>query len=147
MKKILIFFGSYGGGHRSAATSIKDYIDNSKCKNDFSSFKEAMLCGMCGGDCTCVSLGKAETEEVERLAKEKYMSWDWTFGANPQFSFSKEMNIDGEPFSITVKSKHGRIDGLSCNSRIDLSPLIGAPLCADIDFNDEIINKLYREML
>lgn len=27
MKKILIFFGSYGGGHRSAATSIKDYID------------------------------------------------------------------------------------------------------------------------
>lgn len=28
MKKILIFYGSYGGGHLSAARSIKDYIEN-----------------------------------------------------------------------------------------------------------------------
>ena len=27
MKKILIFYGSYGGGHLSAARSIKDYIE------------------------------------------------------------------------------------------------------------------------
>ena len=27
MKKIMIFYGSYGGGHLSAARSIKDYID------------------------------------------------------------------------------------------------------------------------
>lgn len=28
MKKVLIFYGSYGGGHLSAARSIKDYIEN-----------------------------------------------------------------------------------------------------------------------
>lgn len=28
MKKILIFYGSYGGGHLSAARSIKEYIEN-----------------------------------------------------------------------------------------------------------------------
>lgn len=28
MKKILIFYGSYGGGHLSAARSIKEYIDS-----------------------------------------------------------------------------------------------------------------------
>ena len=28
MKKILIFYGSYGGGHLSAARNIKDYIEN-----------------------------------------------------------------------------------------------------------------------
>lgn len=28
MKKILIFYGSYGGGHLSAAKNIKDYIEN-----------------------------------------------------------------------------------------------------------------------
>ena len=28
MKKILIFYGSYGGGHLSAAKSIKEYIEN-----------------------------------------------------------------------------------------------------------------------
>ena len=27
MKKILIFYASYGGGHLSAAKSIKQYID------------------------------------------------------------------------------------------------------------------------
>ena len=27
MKKILIFYGSYGGGHLSAAKSIRDYIE------------------------------------------------------------------------------------------------------------------------
>ena len=28
MKKVLIFYGSYGAGHLSAARSIKEYIDN-----------------------------------------------------------------------------------------------------------------------
>ena len=28
MKKILIFYGSYGGGHLSAAKSIKEYIES-----------------------------------------------------------------------------------------------------------------------
>ena len=28
MKKIMIFYGSYGGGHLSAARSIKEYIEN-----------------------------------------------------------------------------------------------------------------------
>ena len=27
MKKIMIFYGSYGGGHLSAARSIKEYIE------------------------------------------------------------------------------------------------------------------------
>ena len=27
MKKVLIFYGSYGGGHLSAARSIKEYIN------------------------------------------------------------------------------------------------------------------------
>ena len=28
MKKILIFYGAYGGGHLSAAKAIKNYIDS-----------------------------------------------------------------------------------------------------------------------
>ena len=28
MRKILIFYGSFGGGHLSAARNIKEYIDN-----------------------------------------------------------------------------------------------------------------------
>ena len=28
MNKIIIFYGSYGGGHLSAARSIKEYIDD-----------------------------------------------------------------------------------------------------------------------
>ena len=28
MKKIMIFYGSYGGGHLSAARSIREYIEN-----------------------------------------------------------------------------------------------------------------------
>ena len=28
MKKIMIFYGSYGGGHLSAAKSIREYIEN-----------------------------------------------------------------------------------------------------------------------
>lgn len=27
-KKILIFYGAYGGGHLSAAKAIKNYLDN-----------------------------------------------------------------------------------------------------------------------
>ena len=28
MKKVIIFYASYGGGHLSAAKSIKQYMDN-----------------------------------------------------------------------------------------------------------------------
>lgn len=36
MKKILIFYASYGGGHLNAAKSIKEYIDNNyeNCKTE-----------------------------------------------------------------------------------------------------------------
>ena len=35
MKKILIFYGAYGGGHLSAAKAIKEYLDtnyNEQCE-------------------------------------------------------------------------------------------------------------------
>ena len=34
MKKILIFYGSYGGGHLSAAKSIKEYIEKNYTDTD-----------------------------------------------------------------------------------------------------------------
>ena len=42
MKKILFFYGSYGGGHLSAAKSLKEYIDKNypDCETKLVDFME-----------------------------------------------------------------------------------------------------------
>ena len=46
-----------------------------------------------------------EIEEIKRLEKEKYQTWDWNFGYSPTYTLSKVLKTnDGEvPMKISVK--------------------------------------------
>lgn len=67
MKKILIFFGSYGGGHRSAAISIKDYID----KNYINAKTEIVDCI----EYINKVVNKITTKAYEDMAKKAPWAW------------------------------------------------------------------------
>ena len=67
MKKVLIFYGSYGGGHLSAAKSISSYL-----KNNFPDVHIEMV--------DCIEyinkyLNKVSTEAYKELAKKAPWLW------------------------------------------------------------------------
>lgn len=67
MKKIVIFYGSYGGGHLSAARSIKEYIDN-----NYTDIETCMV------DCIEYinkALNKVTTKAYSEMAKNAHWVW------------------------------------------------------------------------
>ena len=87
MKKIIIFYGSYGGGHLSAARSIKEYIEN-----NYSNSEILML------DCMeyiSKTINKVTTKAYSGLAKNAKWAWGKIY-----YNSSK-----GPLFSITNNSQ------------------------------------------
>lgn len=68
MKKVLIFYASYGGGHLSAAKSIKQYIDT-----NYTNFQTEMI------DCVKYinkALDKVTTTAYKEMAKKAPWAWE-----------------------------------------------------------------------
>lgn len=84
MKKILIFFGSYGGGHRSAATSIKDYID----KNYADTQTEMVDCI----EYINKAVNKITTKAYEDMAKKAPWAWKKVYYSAEKGVLSKVSN-------------------------------------------------------
>ena len=81
MKKILIFYGSYGGGHLSAARSIKEYIDT-----NFSDTETCMV------DCIEYinkALNKVTTKAYSGMAKNAHWMWKKVYYGSEDGTFAK----------------------------------------------------------
>lgn len=55
-------------------------------------------------------LHEEDLDKVERLVREKYQNWQWTFGKNPSFSFSRRLTINGLNLELSYTSSKGIID-------------------------------------
>ena len=67
MKKVIIFYASYGGGHLSAAKSIKQYMDNHYADVDVELI-----------DCMkyiSIALDKVTTTAYKEMAKKAPWAW------------------------------------------------------------------------
>ena len=81
MKKILIFYGSYGGGHISAARNIKEYIDT-----NYSDVQTYMV------DCIEAinkPLNKVTTKAYSGMAKNAHWVWKKVYYGAESGAFSK----------------------------------------------------------
>jgi len=81
MKKVLIFYGSYGGGHLSAAKSIKEYIDE-----NYSDTETYMF------DCIEYinkSLNKVTTKAYSEMAKNAHWVWKKVYYGAEDGAFAK----------------------------------------------------------
>lgn len=54
-------------------------------------------------------LEPAELEEVNRIAEEKYRSWNWTYGHTPAFSYSNTGRFSGGTVRLQLNIRHGII--------------------------------------
>lgn len=54
-------------------------------------------------------LSAFEIERAEKLADEKYRTWEWNFGYSPKYSFEKKMRFDGGCISVYFDVQDGKI--------------------------------------
>ncbi len=81
MKKILIFYGSYGGGHLSAARSIKEYID--------ANFSDTETCLVDCIEYINKPLNKVTTKAYSGMAKNAHWMWKKVYYGAEDGTFAK----------------------------------------------------------
>lgn len=54
-------------------------------------------------------LSENDLQAVEKLAYEKFRTWDWNFGYSPKYSFKNEVEIDGKSLNVELLVEHGMI--------------------------------------
>ncbi len=94
MKKVLIFYGSYGGGHLSAARSIKEHIDSNYKET------ETMLVD-------CIEyinklLNKITTKTYDELSKKAPWAWKKVYTSSQSGSLSKFSNTTNRLMAIKL---------------------------------------------
>ena len=133
---------------RCEVTNIIEHKDF----DDTLGFANAFL-DACLGDGEIIPPNYEIRQRTDELCREKYLSWDWTYGKNPAFSCKKEH----ENITVEYSSKKGIITEMSIT--IDGNPLnaerfIGARLeCGTIDalcgevVPREYVNAIYKMIL
>ena len=58
-------------------------------------------------------LTETDTEIIEKLANEKFRSWDWIFGYSPKYSFKNELEIAGKTLKIEMTVLKGIIENFT----------------------------------
>lgn len=94
MKKVLIFYGSYGGGHLSAARSIKEYIDT-----NYTDVETCMV--------DCIEyinkvLNKVTIKAYSGMAKNAHWIWKKVYYGAEDGTFSKVNNTAQKLMSIKL---------------------------------------------
>jgi len=58
------------------------------------------------------NLTNADFEEVSRLSREKYGTWEWNYGNSPKYSYHNEKRFDGGCLEVYVDVKNGIIENV-----------------------------------
>lgn len=88
-------------------TNIRDHLKN---PITIEAFKEALsdrILACFDAPVRKTTPDAAQKAEIQKLADEKYRSWDWTWGHTPFFSYEKEGSFLGEPIRIAYQAKRG----------------------------------------
>lgn len=95
MKKVLIFYGSYGGGHLSASNSIKEYIDN-----NYKDIETTLV------DCVEYvdhNFNKITTTAYNEMAKKMPWAWKKVYTKSKKGAFSKFSHTSNKLMALKLK--------------------------------------------
>ncbi|MBN1388141.1 MAG: lipoate--protein ligase [Bacteroidales bacterium] len=53
---------------------------------------------------------RTDIENITKIKKEKFTSWEWNYAWGPEYTFSKEFSIEGKPSEIGLKVSKGVIN-------------------------------------
>jgi lipoate-protein ligase A len=93
--------------NRSSVINLSDFLNTNLNQIDFRN----NLCGFISNDfnAKAYNLNDSEKLAINKLAEEKYRSWDWIFGWSPDYSFRNTWESKGKRIIIEFSTHRGII--------------------------------------
>ncbi|NPD85584.1 lipoate--protein ligase family protein [Lentimicrobium sp. L6] len=104
--------------NRSVVGNISDYLSTPMTISDFKSklfqhiqniFPEAKV----------TNLNKTQISEIQRLADEKYKTWEWNFGYGPKYTIKSNYKIQDKDSDFQIVIAKGFIKSITCSSPLN----------------------------
>ncbi|GLC31036.1 lipoate--protein ligase [Clostridium omnivorum] len=97
---------------RSRVTNVYPYLEN---KITIEEFKATLLKFLTGDENYSekeLILKQEDLDIIQNLMDERYLKWEWNYGASPEFDIQKSMRFDGGKLELNLDVKDGVIKGI-----------------------------------
>lgn len=95
---------------RSRVTNIKPYLKEGTTIESFRDILLKYIFEFENARPEKYELSDREKEEIDKLFKEKYSSWDWNYGYSPQFNYKNYKKFPFGAIEVRLHIKNGLID-------------------------------------
>jgi len=94
---------------RTAVANISDFL---KQQMSIDEFRETIIRHISEKyeDVEIDNFTTSDLEAINKLAEEKYKTWDWNFGYSPAYHFKNSIFIKKEEISLALSVKNGKIE-------------------------------------
>lgn len=100
-----------------SAKSVRSRVGNIRqllpVDMDIHGFWQAILTELSGGELSRWEPTEAQRQEIERIAEEKYRSWDWNYGSSPAYGFVNSARYPGGRLEISLNAEKGIIKDIA----------------------------------
>lgn len=93
---------------RGRVTNIAEHLAESM---DGLEFKKMIVQSILDGSKNEYKLTQADVERINEIAKEKFESWQWNYGASPKYNITKVGHFDGGRIEFKLDVNKGIIEG------------------------------------
>ena len=93
---------------RSRVTNISEHLKSPLELDDFSEMIMTHIMEKYE-DCTLYNLSDTDKEKIQQLADSKYSTWEWNYGYQAKYDFSKVIKTDGGSIEINLNVQNGNI--------------------------------------
>ncbi len=93
--------------NRSQVTNIASYLDKKISVGEFIQFLYDFQLEK--HENKAYTLTENDIQSIEKLADEKFKTWDWIFGYSPKYSFKNDVVIEGKTLSVELNVVKGII--------------------------------------
>jgi lipoate-protein ligase A len=110
-KALHVVPGIYSGkGIKSIPGKVSNLSGFLKKPLSIHEFTNKLLSHFSGSGASTQAFSAIETENIEKLASEKYRTWEWNYGYSPAYDFQKKGALNHEtPFTCKLRVKKGII--------------------------------------
>ncbi len=103
--------------NRSEVTNIANYLPNPISVEEFTRFIFDEICGTYP-DFKVYGPTLEDIAAIEKLAIEKYQTWDWVFGYSPRYRFTNTIETANGAISVSLLVEKGRITEVAFSGEI-----------------------------
>ena len=124
--------------NRSRVTNILPYMENKMTIQDFKDYLLKFFLEADNIDDKLLTLSEEDYSNIEKLMRDKYMTWEWNYGESPQFEVVKTSRFAGGKVAFHLNVK----DGMIKDCKI-FGDFLGKENISDIE--NLLKNKKYKE--